>query len=250
MQMAIQKIIGVMVVVLISVAWLAPAEAQVQGVLLDDDDDSLDEPEVETEQAEAGESTRLGIGVRLRQVFIPESVLEIFVEEAAGGGSHTGFGLELIRQKGNFALILGVEYEKLEAGEGVWIDKGDSIPTDEPDRIEFDDFSWVGVDVNLVWQANLHRMLPFRYGVGLGVGFILGEVLRTDLQCTSSDVGSCQPYEGRLNDRTPEEDIWPVYPIVSMLVGLQIRPVENLAITFEGGLRTVPFIGTSAAYLF
>lgn len=241
---------GVLVGVL---AGSAPAMAQ--GVLLDDDED-LSEPVAEAEVSSKEESAKMGIGLRLRQVHILEQMLELFVGDAPGSTAQIGFGAEFIRQKGNFALSIGVEYEKLEAAEGLWLEKGDSVPQDEPDKIEFDNFGWVGVDVNFTWNANLTSMFSLRYGAGLGVGLVLGNALRTDFRCATAELeegdGLCDNSpmpEGE--DRRDVEEIPPVFPIVNMIIGAQFRPTDNIAINVEGGFRTLfPFAGGSVAYMF
>jgi hypothetical protein len=225
-----------------------PQLAHGQGALLDDDID----PAAETSAASSNEpeGARYGIGFRLRQIHLPEGLIELFVEDAAGGGVHTGIGGELIRQKGNFVITLGFEYENLSATDGVWIDKGDMIPQDEPDFVEFDNFGWYAIDATFIWQTDLHRMLSLRYGAGIGVGIITGDVLRTDFVCTDSNVDSCMESPTAVNVRTPEEDIPPVFPIVNVVVGLQLRPVGNLHINIEGGIRTLPFFGATVGYMF
>src|SRR5689334_1153227 len=63
---------------------------------------------------------QIGVGLRLRNVRIPKSLLEAFVERAAGGSSNFGIGLELERRKGNFEFQFGLEYEKIFIDKGVW----------------------------------------------------------------------------------------------------------------------------------
>lgn len=232
-------------------ALASPAAAFGQGLILDDDDD--DSPAV-TASAQAEPGASLGIGLRVRQIFMPKAMIELFVEEMPGTTSQTGFGLEFIREKGNFAFVLGVEYESLAAAEGLWLDKGDSLDRgDEPDLVEFEDFGWVGVDATFLWQSRLTSWFALRYGAGIGIGYFLGEVLRSDRACPDGelDLAQCGPSPApSMADRTPEDDIPPVFPIINVVLGAQFRPIENIAINIEGGLRTVPFVGTSVAYMF
>ena len=235
---------------------LASTPVMAQGALLDDDDESLSGASAEARVTSDEKPAKMGLGLRLRQVHVLDQMLELFVGEAPGGAAHIGFGAEFIRQRGNFALSLGVEYEKLEAKEGLWLEKGDSIPQDEPDKIEFEDFGWVGVDINFTWNADLTSMFSLRYGAGLGVGLVLGNALRTDFRCATTELvegdGQCtnSPMpEGP--DRRDVEEIPPVFPIINMIIGAQFRPTDNIAINVEGGLRTLfPFAGGSVAYLF
>jgi hypothetical protein len=224
--------------------------AQAQGAVLSDDDDEPAAPEVSEVNADDPNRARLGVGIRLRNIRMPESLLELFIEDVPGGGSHFGIGLELMRRKGNFELAIGLEYDPLSATEGVWIDKGDEIPTDDPDYVEFDGFGWVSADISFIWQQVLHKTVALRYGAGLGLGVILGDVLRTDFTCTSGETSSCQRDPNAVNDRTPEEAIPPVFPIVNLLFGVQVRPTDSIAINFEVGLHTLPYLGTTVGYYF
>jgi len=225
-----------------------PQLAYGQSTLLDDDVDPA--AETSSSSSDEPEGARYGVGFRLRQIHLNEGLIELFVEDAAGGGVHTGIGGELIRQKGNFVITLGFEYESLSATDGVWIDKGDMIPQDEPDFVEFDNFGWYAIDATFIWQTNLHSILSLRYGAGIGVGIITGDVLRTDFVCMDSNPDNCTRSPMAINDRTPEEDIPPVFPIVNVVVGIQIRPVGNLHINLEGGIRTLPFVGGTVGYMF
>lgn len=202
------------------------------------DDDEAREPEIQ-----------YGVGIRLRQVFLPESVIELFVQDAPGGGQNNGLGIEFIRQRGNMSFVLGLEWDKLHGTDGIYIDKGDAIPQDPVDYVRFNDFSWVAVDVNFMWQTNLvGEILSLRYGAGLGIGLLRGDIRQDDYVCTGTQTDTCAPDQNGLQDQIA--DIPPVFPVVNMIVGLQVRPIKTVAINIEGGLRTAPFFGTTLAVMF
>lgn len=206
-------------------------------------EDELDQRMIE------GPKTELGVGLRLRNVRIPNGLLELFVERAAGGASHIGIGAEFVRHKENFEIVVGIEYDSLAAEDGVWVDKGDMIPQDDADRVEFQDFGWITIDASFIWHTPVHDKVALRYGAGVGLGFIRGEVLRTDQVCSTSDPNDCENQQGG-QVRVPEDDIPPVFPVINLLVGAQIRPVANIAINLEAGIRTVPYLGTTITYFF
>jgi hypothetical protein len=231
----------------------APGLARAQD---DDDDDGGGTPKpaaTMTASDEDPNATHWGAGLRLRYTFIPTGLIELFVERAAGGHSHPGFGIEAIRKKGEFEIAFGLEYENLSGNRGFWIDKGESIsgcpgaPCDEPDELDYDGFSWLTLDATFIWHSKIAEMVAIRYGAGLGLGIIMGDVLRSDARCTSSDIASCTVYNPR---REPEADVPPVFPVVNILLGTQIRPVKNLAINIEGGMHTVFYFGSTVAYFF
>src|SRR5437773_1748226 len=68
------------------------------------DDDESSKPAATTGESGSGEETRVGVGFRIRQTWVPKSIIELFIAKAAGGGSSTGFGFEVVRRTGNFEV--------------------------------------------------------------------------------------------------------------------------------------------------
>ena len=193
----------------------------------------------------------IGVGLRLRNVRLPRGMIEAFVERSSGGSSNFGIGLEISRRKGPFEFQFGLEYEKITAKNGLWVDKGDTIPQDEPDYVEFNGFSWVTAELSFMYHTEIIPQLSVRYGGGAGIGVFMGEILRTDYACTGPELDTCNmrtnpPAE---NDHTPY-DLPPVMLVINAIVGVQIRPTDEIFINVEGGIRTMPFIGTTAGYYF
>src|SRR6185503_1195905 len=99
------------------------------------------------------------------------------------------------------------------------------------------------------------NMLALRYGGGAGIAILKGEIRRTDYACSVSTLdpetlaANCMTYPGAVNQQTPY-DLPPVFPIINAFIGLQIRPIDNLVINIEGGLRTIPFFGGTVGYYF
>jgi hypothetical protein len=250
-----RKLVGLLVVAIAVAAWVMPSTALAQGVVLDDDEPEIKDPGdgAGSDLAE-GPRTDWGVGVRLRNVFIPEGLIEFFVEDAPSGISNFGFGIEGVRRKGDLEMSFGIEYESLNGEDGLWIDKGDSIPQDEVDLVQYDDFAWVTLDATFVWHTRLHEMFALRYGAGLGLGILMGDVLRTDYVCTSDvlDMDHCAqrtspPAE---NVRTPEDKVPPVFPVLNAVLGLQFRPVDKVSINAEVGMRTAFYYGLTGTFFF
>jgi len=198
-----------------------------------------------------------GIGVRLRTVFVPKPLLELFVDKASSGVLKPGLGLELSRRKGKFELVLGVEYESVSPDDGFWLDKGDdpNVPAETPDFLEFNGLAWLTADVAFLYNAAVSDQVSFRFGAGLGLGVVFGEILQTDSLCdpgTNADniQSGCRknPDAAQVNDPA---DLPPVFPVVDLfIVGLQFRPIEKLSLNLEAGIRTVGFFGLSTNYYF
>ncbi|GAB4531134.1 MAG: hypothetical protein Tsb0020_47490 [Haliangiales bacterium] len=233
-------------------AAVASAGAEVEGGGDRDDGGGVtDDDDGEALAADDANEARYGLGVRLRYVHMPTAGLELFAEDTPGGDSHPGFGVELTREQGSVAITLGVEYETIAPKDGIYVGKGDRIPENTVDYIEYEDFDWISADLSIIWQPRIiGDVVSLRFGGGLGLGYLTGEMLRTDYVCTGTEIESCsRDPQGEL-DRTPDSDVPPVVPIINLLAGLKIQPFKNLAIHLEGGLRTIPFAGTTVSLLF
>ena len=209
------------------------------------------------EYEKAGRKARIepeyGVGIRLRGVFVPKGLLELFVEEASSGVFHPGFGLELNRRKGDFELVLGLEYESVSPEDGYWLEKGDDplTPGQTPDFTEFDGLSWFTLDLTFAFRSAINEQLSFRYGAGFGLGLVLGDVYQTDSVCTGRNIQEdCTPITGGGGQIRDPADLPPVFPVVNLLAGLQYRPTEKITVNLEGGMRTLFFFGLSSTYYF
>ena len=189
-----------------------------------------------------------GIGIRLRNVRIPASMLKWFIEAVPGGVSNTGIGLELSRRKGSFEFQFGLEYEHLTTPDGLYLEKGKSVMGGNVDRVVDNGFRWITAEVSFMNHTPIIPQLELRYGGGAGIGIFQGSVNRTDEFCSGGGLDSCNDAPAP-NDNTPY-DTPPVMLVVNAIIGLQIKPTDALFINVEGGLRTVPFFGTTVGYYF
>jgi hypothetical protein len=245
---------------------LAPGTAFAQAAL----DEGTPEPTVAptaspTTMETTDTKVEYGVDLRLRRVFVPKGLLELFVERSAGGASNTGFGVDLVRRRGTLELQLGFEFEHIEVGEGAWINKGDNVPSAEADYIISADragtaLGWFTVEFTFLNHAVINKMFSVRYGGGAGIGFVTGELQKYDVICAGTATNDnpepgCTPSAlggmGSDPDNSPEPyDLPPVFPVVNAIIGLQIKPTPKAVINIEGGIRTLPFIGVSGGYFF
>jgi hypothetical protein len=216
-----------------------------------------------------------GVGIRLRSVYVPKSVLELFVDRAADGAHNYGYGIDVTRRRGDVELQLGVEFEHVNVGEGVWINRGDTVPQDSVDYLlspkdSGKDFGWFTIDFTFFHHAKINQYVAFRYGAGLGLGILTGEIDHYNVVCAAGSTNSnvdpgCIPPEqalgghvggkgtdedGKNFQQTVKYDTPPVFPVVNAIIGFQLRPTEKLSINIEGGIRTLPFFGVEASYFF
>jgi hypothetical protein len=218
---------------------------------------------------DAANKVEYGVGIRLRSVHVPQSVLELFIDRAAGGASNVGLGVELIRRRGTVELQLGLEFEHLTVGEGVWINKGDNVGAgDEADYVLSPDHAgstlgWFTIDFTFLNHAVINKYVSVRYGGGAGLGIITGGLYRYNVICVGATnnmpepgcvptkfSGAGQDSDGNNFGTSVKYDLPPVFPVINGIIGVQFKPIDHLTINIEGGIRTLPFFGTSVAYLF
>jgi hypothetical protein len=208
-----------------------------------------------------------GVGVRFRSVWLPKSILQLFVTRAAGGAHNYGAGFELTRRHGSTELQLGFEYEHVNVGQGVWINRGDDVAAGaEADYVlgpndSGHQFGWATVEFTFINHAELTKGVALRYGGGLGLGILTGELDHYNIVCVGATNAAPEPgcvppryggtgmYSGG-NQSPVKYDLPPVFPVVNAILGLQIRPTDKLTINIEGGIRTLPFAGISTSLFF
>ncbi len=225
---------------------LAQASAQ---AALDDDDDTEDATPTSAVEVAAPQATHIGVGLRLRNVRIPEGLIEVFVGDVPGGVSSFGIGGELSRRRGDFEVQFGLEYEKLTVTPGPWVEKGKPVMGSSVDDVRDDGFGWITAELSFLYHTPIIDQVSVRYGGGAGIGILFGDVRRTDQICLTNSLDSCRDDAGGENQDEPY-DVPPVMLVVNAIIGVQIRPTEEIFINIEGGLRTLPFFGATAGYYF
>ncbi|RMH45003.1 MAG: hypothetical protein D6689_01060 [Deltaproteobacteria bacterium] len=230
----------------------APARAQSEDDLGDADPDAVGAAD-DAGRLDEGPAARFGLGVRARYVFFPKGLLELFVDSASSGVSRTGFGVEFVRRKANFDLVVGLEYDNVSPEDGLWLEKGDTpgVPGENPDFVEFDGLATLGLDVAFVWHHPLASRVSLRYGAGIGVAAVLGDVIQTDTRCTvQGDINSCSPDPNGEQVNEKSEDVPPAVPIVNLLLGARIDVAPQLSLNIETGFRDVFYAGLGTTYMF
>jgi hypothetical protein len=240
-------------------AWAGPA--------LDDDKAKERTPPPEATPEEVVQPVEYGVGIRARSVWVPKAILELFVDRSAGGAQNYGFGVDLTRRRGTTELQLGFEYERVNVGQGVWVNKGDNVATgDEADFVLGPDasghqLSWFTVEFTFLNHAEINKTFAVRYGGGLGLGIVIGELDHYNIICSNAtnemlEPGCVPPRFGGQGTYSEGSEVQvaynlpPVFPVVNAIVGLQIKPTENMTINVEGGIRTLPFFGVSGSVFF
>ena len=224
-----------------------------EDVMDTDSDDSAGQDEVALapEVEKDPDALKHGIGLRLRYVFLPKSLIEVFLEEAASGVGHGGFGLDYVRRKKDFEFSIGFEYESLSPDDGFFVERnGSPAQNGTVDFIEFDGLSWFTIDAAFVFHKKLSDLVSLRYGGGIGLGIVTGDVISTDAICTGPNTqDDCVP-DANGAEVNEKEDFFRFPPVFNALGGVQLTPGHNMAINIELGMRTVFYTGVGVQYFF
>lgn len=221
-----------------------------------------------------------GVGLRARYLHLHAKVQELFIERVPGPAVGKGAGIELARRRGDLEIQLSAELDYLEPAEGVYIETGADVAPPPAGRGDEADFvlapehnnnkrlGWMTFEFTFLNHATITKRIKLRYGAGLGVGILRGELGRYDIICTDATnakpAPGCAPPDAPFNGTGTYSDdggrITPgtiatynlprVLPVVNAIIGLQFRPLAKMTINVEGGIRTVPFIGASTAFFF
>src|SRR5262249_44696697 len=127
---------------------------------------------------------------------------------------------------------------------------------DYPDYIHFDNFSLISLDWSFIWHSDITPKIQFRYGAGIGVGFLIGNIQKFQQPCPQGttadqldDPNFC-PVANR--STTPKNADIPsrVWPVVNLLAGMRFELVPQVALSVEIGFRDVFFGGIGIGYFF
>jgi hypothetical protein len=259
---------GFLVVLALLMAGARPAPAQ--------------EPAESAAQAVPAATTdqvRYGVGLRLpRWVSVPGWFLDAFFAESVPLSTFQSYGAEFIRRKPGFDIVVGLSYQNMSPGDGNWLGRGKAASLDT-DFVQFRGLSLVGLDAAFVGRRSFNSYLGLRYGAGLGVALVRGQLLRTSSDnCTSANAGDervCRPRvcpatgctEAQLASteragagvdgpdspsRFSEPAVPSVLPIVNLSLGLDFRlpSVPGVEARVEGGFYDAFFLGLGVNYIF
>jgi hypothetical protein len=201
--------------------------------------------------------SKWGIGVRVRDVFMPTAVLNLFLDHSTPM-NQAGFGGEIVRRKGDFDVVIALEYDSIQPSNGLYLKSGNNpsncVPGDTcPDFVTFKNFALLSGDVSFIWHYKITDLIQLRYGAGIGIGAVLGELDKTHTSCGGgTTVGqldnpnACMQTGGAIKST----DVPPVVPIVNVQLGARIKINKQLSVNVEMGFRDVFFAGLGTDYVF
>lgn len=222
-----------------------------------------------------------GIGSHFQGVFLPKSFLEGTFFQVAHPLQLVSFGFEVVRRRKNFELIGSVDYGFYSFEDGNFVEKNKKWREDT-DYVQFDALNVLSFNAQFIWHHPFTNWFSIIYGVGVGFGVVFGDVWRISNFCPDADnkaeiedYNICHPQDYEVADRknwvdnrnpqlenTPdthgephvfrEKGIWPVVPILDLIVGVNFKVHENFDLRVVGGSRDglILFFGAAGQYFF
>jgi hypothetical protein len=222
---------------------------------------------------------RYAIGIRpVRFVFVPNSFLQPYLKASTQMNS-VSTGLEFIYRHETYDVVTSLDFMYLNIDDGNWLANGHDAALDTH-YVQFRGLSFLSADVSIIghhtWAAA--PWFELRYGAGVGLGLVLGDVLLTNNSDSCNDknvsnIAQCHPlgvnltapnYEAQLaatekNNNTDtaltphrhvSQDKWPVAPVLNILVGFKFRLHKHVSTQIEIGFRDAMFLGAGLHYWF
>lgn len=184
-----------------------------------------------------------GVGAQARRSRVSVRLQKLFLDGSPGPATQDGGSVTFVRRSKQIDIVLGFGYDPIHAVEGYYLSLGgDPMESGDADYVTFDDkLSWFTFDVSFIGRAKLHKILSLRFGAGVGIGVIRGNGYRTSAICTSDQLQrDCAPDpDGERQDKRIDV---PVFPVLNVLTGLELRPVRWLALHLDVGLHTAPHV--------
>ncbi|HVR18051.1 MAG TPA: hypothetical protein VMS65_00095 [Polyangiaceae bacterium] len=220
-----------------------------------------------------GETYRF-VGLRYRALLIPSFIMGLFGE---GGDTILvhNFGPEFTIRKDEFEYSFAVTYSPYSMGAGPT--STDQVAFKDPNDPEeawelvTSELKVLYLTADFVWSAPISSQVSFQYGGGAGIGFVFGDLYRTQAYkedgiykpCTAPGnpavaVPGGAQYCGDDNDHYPgyTEPSWAsggskpiIFPWIAIQTGLRWKPHRNFVGRLDAGIGLGQFfLGVGADY--
>jgi hypothetical protein len=218
------------------------------------------------------------LGARIRGVFVTSAMLSPYLRAETQLNSWS-LGIEFIYRKPKYDVVTSFDVMSIAVDDGNWLATNEQVnpANDSTHYLQFRGVYIISLDVSIIGHTPLGKYLELRYGGGVGVGVVTGDVLDThdSSLCTptnASILSQCNPFtppitgsalepalkktEGPSSDsqdnphRHPSPDKWPAAPVVNILMGLRVKLPHKFSAQIEIGFRDAIFFGAGAHYSF
>lgn len=195
-----------------------------------------------------------GLGASFMLNIVPQFMLGAFTEAAVNKKYNVypmAAAIHFVRRKKMLDMKVRVAFGYYGIRDGNWL--GANHDWSEVDYTEFHNVNFLWADVTWTWHTKLAKRFYLAYGVGIGIGWVMGKVYTTpSMGCTSSnyhDTRLCKPDNAvcdgssctreslaTLTLREREKSVPPVLPAINGHIGLRYDIFRHLSITFDTGL--------------
>jgi len=218
------------------------------------------------------------VGVRLRYIFVTRLMMAPYLAAATDMNS-VSVGAEFSWVRDRYDLVTSIDFSWLPVGDGNYLTAGHD-PSVDTHYTQFQQLSFLSADVSLIGHHDFGKWFQLRYGGGLGIGIVFGNVLLTNdfNGCTLanvSDVSQCHPLGVDLTSPNKEQQLAatepnptgekdtaghphrhvssdkpPVMGVVNILVGARFKLPHKFTLDVELGFRDAMFVGVNTHYRF
>jgi hypothetical protein len=208
-------------------------------------------------------------GLRWRWIFVPKWFITMFNVDIASQStkrpliSNFGIGAEYTYRKNDFDITAAFWGAQIDWEKPIYFKS-----SDEPQQ------SWTQVTngmsailltVDFIWSTPIRDWVAITYGVGLGMGFTIGDPVTETEAWVDPNTGALAPCIGPGNPGTSingvqyceaggeydeEYEKLKVIPWINLLVGARFKPHEHIAIYVDGGFGIGFQMGLRAGYIF
>jgi hypothetical protein len=204
------------------------------------------------------------LGLRYRGIIVPTFMMNMFGEGGDGVYVHA-FGPEFSIRKDNFEYNFSVWYADYGMEPTPWKAKDDPI---EAYEIVESKLKVLYLTADFLWSSDLSPQFAINYGMGAGVGFVFGDLYRTQAMpptagAPTADFVKCpapgaHPYCDTDNDHYDgySEPSWAdggskpiIFPWLALQTGVRFKPHKNFVTRLDLGFGTSGFFfGLGADY--
>jgi hypothetical protein len=237
-----------------------------------------------TGAARAEDDHKYAVGARIRGVFATRAMLSAFLAASTELNTMSGAAEFIVRRR-TFDIVTSLDLTFISLRDGNFLGAGRD-PSQDTHFTQFGDFgqlSMLSADVSIIGHSSVARWLELRYGAGVGLGLVIGDVkvITNSRSCTAENAGDgtkCFPIsptvgpiplgqpdtQAKLNaTQDPAKvDIAddphyhvtrnkpPVIPVVNFLFAFRFKVHKHLAFDVETGFRNAIFVGGAFHALF
>jgi hypothetical protein len=201
-----------------------------------------------TSPKEAAGQTYLFVGAQYKAVVVPQFLMSMF---GADGGTNVmvhGVGPEFLIRKDNFEYGLNLWYADYSMKPTPF--KAKSDPPEAWEHVE-SQMSVVYLGADFRWTVPFSPVVGFNYGLGAGIGFPFGDLIRTEVAPPGGDrsipveqwspcTGPGAPDANFCEEGPKNEPTWSdggskpvVFPWLVFQLGLRIKPHRNFAMRLD-----------------